>query len=71
MGKREIHFAVYLDDFVYKESRGKILKYKIVSILIDKHGIVYSAFNEENKHYITIPEEWIGESVFINEDDVK
>lgn len=71
MGKSVIHFSVYLDDFVYMESRGKILKYKIISIHIDRHGIVYQVFNEEDEHRITVPEKWIGERVFINEEDVK
>ncbi len=63
--------ALNLDDFVYRKSRGRILKYKITSILIDKHGIIYQAFNEDDKHHISIPEEWVGEIVFKKEEDVK
>ena len=71
MGKDVLEFEVYLDDFVYMESRGEILKYKIYSININKHGISYQAFNEEHEHKITIPEKWIGERVFTKEEDVK
>lgn len=60
-----------IDDVVYMESRGKILKYVVESITINRNGKTFHAYCEDAKHDISFPEKWIGEQIFLSEETAK